>query len=103
MALTVVFLLFVLFAAPYLSEWQLSSAGDETVAKVERYKSETGHYPANLKTISVASEKIFYTRCDQGQSSGDPGYCETGEYYYIWFGTTLGESQTYDSRKHHWD
>ena len=66
-------------------------AGNEIVVKVEQFKKATGHLPNALSDIGI-----------QGSESC-PCYCKTGnDSYVVWYGTTLGESDTYDSRTKQW-
>jgi hypothetical protein len=65
--------------------------GDDIVAKVEQFRKSTGHLPNTLADIAIRENE----RC--------PCYCTTGEdSYIVWYGTTLGESDAYDSRTKTW-
>jgi predicted small secreted protein len=66
-------------------------AGNDIVAKIERFKKSTGHLPSALSDIGVTADE----NC--------PCYCKTGDgNYIVWYGTTLGESDTYDSQTKKW-
>ena len=66
-------------------------ASDEVVAKVEQFKKSTGHLPEALADIGLE------------ENESCPCYCKTSnDSYMVWYGTTLGESDTYDSRTKQW-
>jgi len=66
-------------------------ASDRIVARLENFKKSNGRLPNALSEIGV----------DDNESC--PCYCKTGDNSYIvWYGTTLGESDTYDSRTKKW-
>ncbi len=66
-------------------------ASDRIVAKVESFKKSHGRIPTALSEIGV----------DEIESC--PCYCKTSDNSYIvWYGTTLGESDSYDSRTNKW-
>ena len=66
-------------------------AGNEIVAKVEYFKKSTGRLPKTLPDIGLQ------------ETENCPCYCKTGsDSYMVWYGTTMGESDTYDSRTKHW-
>jgi hypothetical protein len=66
-------------------------AGNEIVAKVEMFKKSTGHLPEALSDIGFK------------ENESCPCYCKTSDASYIvWCGTTLGESDTFDSRTQRW-
>jgi len=66
-------------------------AGDDIVARVDQFKKSTGHFPSALSDIGVRADESC------------PCYCKTGDdNYIVWYGTTLGESDTYDSRTKRW-
>jgi hypothetical protein len=66
-------------------------AGKEIVAKVEMFKKSTGHLPEALSDIGLK------------ENNSCPCYCKTSnDSYTVWYGTTLGESDTFDSRTQRW-
>jgi len=66
-------------------------ASNEIVAKVEQFKKSTGHLPNALSDLGIE------------ENEGCPCYCKTSnDSYMVWYGTTLGESDTYDSRTTKW-
>jgi len=65
--------------------------GDSVVAKVEQFRKSNGHLPNALSDIGTKEEE----NC--------PCYCKTGDdSYIVWYGTSLGESDAYDSRTKKW-
>src|SRR5262245_37890159 len=66
-------------------------AGNDIVAKIERFKKSTGHLPSALSDLGITEDESC------------PCYCKTGDdTYIVWYGTTLGESDTYDYRTKKW-
>jgi hypothetical protein len=65
--------------------------GNRAVSKVEEYRREKGRLPHSLSEAGIEADE----RC--------PCYCKTGDNSYIvWYGTTLGESNTYSSETRTW-
>lgn len=66
--------------------------GNMIVSRVESFKSKNGRLPDDLKQVGIDDEnlKIFYRKEDDKR-------------YIVWFGTTLGESVTYDSQFGKWE
>jgi|SRR6516225_9342542 hypothetical protein len=66
-------------------------ASNEIVARVEQFKKATGRLPNALSDIGVK------------ETENCPCYCKTSnDSYVVWYGTTLGESDTFDSRTKQW-
>jgi len=66
-------------------------ASNNIVAKVEVFKKSTGRLPKALSEIGIE------------ESESCPCYCKSGDdSYMVWYGTTLGESDTFDSRTKKW-
>jgi hypothetical protein len=64
---------------------------DAIVLKVEDFKRANGHLPNSLREVGVE------------ESESCPCYCKTKDNgYLVWYGTTLGHSDTYDSRTKEW-
>ena len=66
--------------------------GNRLISDIEAFRRNPGHLPAELSEISngvAEQERLFYQRCSQTP-------------YIVWFGTTLGESMTYDSNSRNW-
>lgn len=66
--------------------------GNEIISRVESFRQSHGYLPGSLKDIGVTDPdlRVFYCRAGDNE-------------YIVWFGTTLGESETYDSRTKKWD
>jgi len=67
--------------------------GKVIIAKIEKFKSEKGRLPKGLVEIGVDETEdgqIYYEKKSESR-------------YILWFGTTLGESVTYDSETGKWE
>lgn len=61
-------------------------------ASLENYRQQHGRYPTSLAEIGIVERDdgpIYYRR-------------ESESTYILWFGTTLGESKTYQSTDGRW-
>jgi hypothetical protein len=68
-------------------------SGNETVAKIEKFRSDKGRLPNLLSEIGIVeteSGPLYYRK-------------ESETKYIVWFGKELGESVTYDSETKKWD
>jgi hypothetical protein len=66
--------------------------GNEVVRKVELFRRTHGKLPSTIADLTVSNslaDRFYYQRCDENR-------------YIVWFGTTLGESLTYDSGSRDW-
>lgn len=66
--------------------------GNQLIAEIEAFQRERGRLPAELSEITnyaAAQDRLSYLRCGETR-------------YIVWFGTTLGESMTYDSQSRNW-
>lgn len=84
------FICFITFACGYSEKLK---KGNETVKKIESFKTENGRLPNSLSEIGIAeteSGPIYYRKQSETK-------------YIVWFGKTLGESATYDSETQKWD
>jgi hypothetical protein len=66
--------------------------GNEIVNKIENFKKDKGNLPKTLSEIGIEEKEegpIYYRK-------------ESETKYILWFGTTLGESITYDSDTKEW-
>ena len=81
-----------LWRPDWLFHWRDFRTGNEIVSRVEAFQKVHGHLPETLKEIGVDNPDlgVFYIRIS------DHEYC-------VWFGTTLGESEVFDSRIKKWD
>jgi len=69
------------------------NAGNKAVSRVESFKRNRGRLPEALDEVGIEdseSSQVHYTR----QSATE---------YTVWFGTTLGDCMTYDSRSEKWE
>jgi hypothetical protein len=84
--------LMVVFAVALLGCYHSErKASNEIVAKVEQFKKSSGRLPEALSEIGVK------------ENESCPCYCKTSnDSYIVWYGTTLGESDTFDSRSRRW-
>lgn len=66
-------------------------ASDIAISKIEEFRKAKGRLPDSLSEAGA-----------QGDESC-PCYCKTGDSsYLVWYGTTLGESDAYDSETKKW-
>ncbi|MGE5846459.1 MAG: hypothetical protein ACM34O_07030 [Ignavibacteria bacterium] len=73
-------------------ENSLYNLGKNTIQKIENFKNNNKRLPNSLSELGIEEKEegpIYYNKIDSNR-------------YIIWFGTTLGESQTYDSEKRNW-
>jgi len=74
-----------------LLHFEQRKISSEIVAKVEQFRKLSGHLPEGLSDIGLKSNESC------------PCYCKTSnDSYMVWYGTALGESDTYDSRTKQW-
>ena len=69
------------------------AAADKIVQAIEQYRKQNGKLPASIAELGVKESEegpAFYER-------------KTDTRYVVWYGTTLGESRTYDSDLGHWE
>lgn len=74
-------------------EDSLIEQGNQLVIKIEEYKKDRGKFPISLAEINIQEKlegPIYYELKDSTR-------------FILWFGTTLGESVTYDSRNRKWE
>jgi hypothetical protein len=71
---------------------KLQRQGDSLIHLIEKYRLQTGKLPASLKELGVPetdSGPLYYQR-------------KNATTYEVWFGTSLGESETYSSLTRKW-
>jgi hypothetical protein len=71
---------------------KLRREGDNLIYLIEEYRLQTGKLPASLTALKIAELEagpLYYQRKDAAT-------------YEVWFGTSLGESETYSSRTRRW-
>ena len=74
-------------------EGRLMAQGNEYIDKINRYLEDTGRLPASLQELGLEERlegPIYYERRDSA-------------HFVLWFGTSVGESVTYDSRTKSWN
>jgi hypothetical protein len=70
--------------------WKYASKiaiGYKDARNIDAYRERTGRLPAKLEDVGISvdlSGPIFYDRCSDTR-------------YVLWFGTTLGDSMSFDS------
>jgi hypothetical protein len=71
---------------------KLRREGDRLIHLIDQYRLQTGKLPASLAALGVAETEagpLYYQRKDTTT-------------YEVWFGTSLGESETYSSQTKKW-
>ena len=66
--------------------------GHEIVSRINAFRAHNGRLPASIEEIGASGkdlDKFLYQRCSDKQ-------------FNVWFGTTLGESMTFDSASNSW-
>jgi hypothetical protein len=66
--------------------------GNRIVTKIESFRRDKGRLPNTLSEIGIEEKEegpFYYEKKSEGK-------------YVLWFGTTLGESVTYDSDTRKW-
>ena len=92
LVLTIFAGLLFLFEPVWLFHYSDFSVGKQIIVRVEAFRAGHGHLPDSLKDVGMNEDDLsVYYRKD-----GD-------KHYILWFGTTLGESETYDSNTQKWD
>lgn len=72
---------------------KLRREGDSLIHLIDQYQLQTGKLPASLAALGVPELEegpLYYQRMDAAT-------------YEVWFGTSLGESQTYFSLTGKWE
>ena len=72
--------------------WRHFRTGKQIIAQVEAFRVQRGHLPENMDNVGLSDPDldVYYAKAN------DKEYC-------VWFGTTLGESETYSSRTRQWE
>ena len=66
--------------------------GNRLISEIEAFDRNHGRLPSELSEVSSSAaerKRLLYERCSE-------------THYIVWFGTTLGESMTYDSNSRNW-
>jgi len=76
----------------WLFHWTDFKTGNDAISRVESYRKSHGRLPNTLEDVGLVDPelRVFY------QTIGNDQYC-------VWFGTWLGEAQSYDSRTKKWE
>jgi hypothetical protein len=76
----------------WLIHWRDFRKAEDVISRVEAFRHSHGYPPETLDAVGLADPyfNVFYQR------NGD-------KEYYVWFGITVGESETYDSQTQLWD
>ena len=67
--------------------------GSELVWRIETFRSDKHRLPESLQELDIRtpdSLRAYYVKCNDTD-------------YRVWFGTSLGESMTYDPARHKWE
>lgn len=87
-------LLFLYTSGEYIREYRLKRRSEHMIEKIEEYKTKNGFYPKKISDVGFPepdeSGPIFYEPKDSNTS------------YEIYFGMSLGESFTYNSKTQKW-
>ncbi len=83
----------IFLTTPRLCYWNKFQLADRVIQKIETYKITYNRLPSSLEEIGERVSEagpIFYKKINNTE-------------YEIWFGTTLGESMTYNSETQKWE
>ena len=85
-------LVLFLFQPDWLFHWQDFRVGNGIISRVDAFKKDHGRLPETLKEVGMNDPDL------------NVYYCKAvDDEYYVWFGTTLGESETFSSLARKWD
>jgi len=72
--------------------WHDFRTADEIISRVERFHTRNGKLPDSLEEVGIKNPdlNVFYSKLAPNE-------------YTVWFGTILGESETYNSRTKKWE
>lgn len=72
--------------------WRDFRTGNKIISRVEAFRKSYGHLPETLRDVGITDPdlRVFYQKTNDND-------------YIVWFGTTLGESETYDSHTKKWE
>jgi hypothetical protein len=81
-----------LWQPTWLFHWSDFRTGNAIISRVEAFRTSHGYLPETLKDIGITDPnlRVFYRKTSNDE-------------YIVWFGTTLGESETYNSRTKKWE
>ena len=80
-----------LWRPDWLFCWHEFRTGNEIISRVEAFHKNYGRLPETLEDVGFNDPdlNVFYEKVSEDE-------------YRVWFGTTLGQSQTYDSHTKAW-
>lgn len=90
-SLTLLIFVAALLLAPKWRQMELMRQSEPIHEALKAYHQKYGGYPESLDQIGIPS-----------QEEGPIYYQHEGSSYLLWFGTRLGESQTYRSHEGFW-
>ncbi|MCK4260902.1 MAG: hypothetical protein KAX49_18135 [Halanaerobiales bacterium] len=82
--------IYIFFQCTYIFEYQEAK---KIINHVENFHSSVGRYPNSLEEIGIKESEdntVYYEKVSE-------------DHYIIWFGTTVGESRVYDSKRKTWE
>lgn len=84
--------LFLSWRSDWLFHWREFGTGNQIVSRVNVFRMSHNRLPETLNELGVDDRdlKIFYRKVSNDE------YC-------VWFGTTLGDSEIYNSRTKRWE
>lgn len=76
----------------WLFHWSDFRTGNRIIGRVEAFRQSHGRLPETLEEVGITEADLrgFYRKTNDQE-------------YIVWFGTSLGESESYDSRTGKWD
>ncbi len=76
----------------WLLHWNDFRTGNKIISRIETYRKTHLRLPDSLDDLGISDPdiRIYYKKTSDTE-------------YIVWFGTTLGESETYDSQTKKWD
>lgn len=80
-----------LLRPPWLFDWPDFRTGNEIISRVEAFRTRNGKLPENLVEVGIKDPDLQVFYCKDGPNE-----------YRVWFGSILGESETYDSHSKDW-
>ena len=89
---TTLAILLFLYQPVQLFHWSDFKTGNELVFRVEEFRVSHGRLPETLSDVGIddADSRVFYRKVSDDE-------------YRVWFGISVGESETYNSRTKKWD
>jgi uncharacterized membrane protein len=81
-----------LWQPTWLFHWSDFRTGNRIIAQVEAFRQSHGRLPDTLGEVGITDPniRVFYRKTNDHE-------------YVVWFGISVGESETYDSSTKKWD